>query len=124
MGSRIERREKMKKALVGIAAASLLLLTACGNSSGTYKAGTYTATAAGYGGDVTVEVKFDRDSILSVTVTEQNETAGIGDRAVEELPDQIVQAQTWKVDAVSTATVTSDAVKTAVRDCMEQAAGK
>lgn len=114
----------MKKALVGIAAASLLLLTACGNSSGTYKAGTYTATAAGYGGDVTVEVKFDRDSILSVTVTEQNETAGIGDRAVEELPDQIVQAQTWKVDAVSTATVTSDAVKTAVRDCMEQAAGK
>lgn len=114
----------MKQTLIGIAAALLLLLTACGDSSGTYRAGTYTATAAGYAGEVTVEVAFDKNSILSVTVTEQEETVGIGDRAAEELPDQIMQAQTWDVDAVSSATVTSDAIKAAVRDCMEQAAGE
>ncbi|WP_186802619.1 FMN-binding protein [Lacrimispora celerecrescens] len=31
---------------------------------------------------------------------------------------------TWEVDAVASATVTSDAIKAAVKDCIEQAKSK
>ena len=102
----------------------LTLLAGCGNTSGTYKAGTYTATAEGYGGDVTVEVEFDEESILSVSVIDQAETVGVGDRAVENLPVEMVEAQTWEVDAITAATVTSDSIKATVKDCMEQAENK
>lgn len=115
----------MKKLLLSAAAplCAFLLLSGCGgNSSAAYKAGTYTSTAAGYSGDVTVQVEFDETSILSVTVTGQTETESIGGKAIEEVPGKIEEAQTWEVDAVSQATVTSEAVKAAVKDCMEQAA--
>ncbi|EXG88542.1 hypothetical protein K413DRAFT_5471 [Clostridium sp. ASBs410] len=113
----------MKKMTLAIAAALciLALLTGCGGSTDTYKAGTYTAASEGYAGDVEVEVEFDQGSLLSVKVTDHNETVGFGDRAIEELPAKIVEELTWEVDAVASATVTSDAIKTAVKDCIEQA---
>ncbi|SET93073.1 FMN-binding protein [Lacrimispora sphenoides] len=116
----------MKKMTLAIAAALciLALFAGCGGSSDTYKAGTYTAAAEGYAGDVEVEVEFDQDSLLSVKITDHNETVGIGDRAIEELPAKIVEELTWEVDAVASATVTSDAIKTAVKDCIEQAKSK
>lgn len=114
----------MKKMTLAIAATLyiLALLTGCGGSTDTYKAGTYTGAAKGYAGDV--EVEFDQDSLLSVKVTDHNETVGICDRAIEELPTKIVEELTWEVDAVASATVTSDAIKTAVKDCIEQAKSK
>ncbi|MDR2051854.1 MAG: FMN-binding protein [Treponema sp.] len=115
------------KMTVALAAAVLCILTlsaGCRKSSGAYNAGVYTATAKGYAGDVTVEVTFDRDSILSVKVTDQNETAGFGDRAIGELPKKIVETQTYEVDGFTSATVTSNAIKAAVKDCVEQAKNK
>ena len=132
----------MKKALllIAVAACALVLLSGCtntsdGNNSGnnnnnnnsqseTYNAGTYTAIAQGYGGDLSVEVKFDSTSILSVDVTSHKETEGVGDQAVEALPGKIVEAQRYDVDVVSSATVTSNAIKDAVKDCVEQATRK
>ncbi|WP_349944520.1 FMN-binding protein [Lacrimispora sp. BS-2] len=116
----------MKKMTLVMAATLciLTLLAGCGRSADTYKAGTYTAAAEGYAGDVEVEVEFDQGSILSVKVTDHNETVGIGDRAIEELPPKIVEELTWEVDAVTSATVTSDAIKTAVKDCINQAKKK
>ena len=70
---------------------------------------------------MTVEVKFDSESILSVTILDQNETERGSDRALEEIPERIVEAQTSEVDAITSATVTSDAIKTAVTDCIRQA---
>lgn len=97
-------------------------LSGCsGEKSAAYHPGTYTSSASGYGGDVTVEVTFDRESILCVTVLEHSETPSVADRALEEIPEQIVKAQTSDVDAVTSATITSDAVKTAVADCIQQA---
>ena len=73
----------MKKSMVLMTAVLCLasLLTGCGSKPELYHAGTYTATAEGYAGDVSVEV-----------------------------------------DAISSATVTSDAIEAAVKDCMAQAA--
>ena len=71
-----------------------------------YLPGTYTATAQGCGGGVTVEVIFDETQIASVSI-----------------PELIVEGQTLAVDAVTGATVTSTAILTAVADCVTQAGG-
>ena len=73
-------------------------------------------------GSVTVAVEFDGSSILSIHVLSHSETVNISDLAIDELPSRIVEAQTWDVDAVSSATFTSDAIREAVRDCLAQAA--
>lgn len=85
--------------------------------------GTYTATAPGKVGDVTVEVTVSDSSIDSVTVTSHEETPGIGDMAVNQIPGAILAAQSTSVDAVATATVTSEAILAAVDDCLTQAGG-
>ena len=59
---------------------------------------------------------------MSVHVLSHSETVNISDLAIDELPSRIVEAQTWDVDAVSSATFTSDAIREAVRDCFAQAA--
>ncbi len=89
----------------------------------TYTAGTYTASAAGRNGDVTVEVTFSDSAIESIAVTDHAETDGIGTNATDNLPDAIVAAQSLGVEAVAGATVTSDAILAAVADCVEQAGG-
>ena len=115
----------MKKA---IAAVSLLLaLAGCSSSSSSsassslFKAGTYTGTGKGHNGDVTVEVVFTDSEIKSVTIKSQTETAGISDGAISDIPDEIVKVQSTKVDTVSGATVTSNAIIDAVNDCITQA---
>ena len=60
------------------------------NENAKYKAGTYTAVATGHNGDVKVEVVFDDTSIVSIKVLEHDETGGIGDLAMERLPEEIV----------------------------------
>ena len=87
-----------------------------------YNDGTYTASGKGIGGKVPVEVSIKDGVIASVTVGDNSETQGIGSKAIEQLPDAIVEANgTEGVDGVSGATVTSKAIFTAVDDCLEQA---
>ena len=69
-----------------------------------------------------VEVTADATTIYSITVTEQNETQGIGTNAIEQLPSAIVAANGVEgVDGVSGATITSNAIFDAVTDCLAQA---
>lgn len=76
--------------------------------------GVYTGVAKGFGGDITVEVTLGEGTIDAVTVREHAETEGIGSTAIERLTGEIVAAQSLQVDAVSGATVTSDAILAAV----------
>lgn len=112
----------LQSVVFSVLVGALLLCAGCGKSGDIYTAGVYTASAEGYSGPVTVEVEFDGSSILSVHVLSHSETVNISDRAIDEIPSQIVKAQTWDVDAVSSATFTSDAIREAVRDCLAQAA--
>lgn len=114
-------KKGLQSVLFSLLACALLLCAGCDKSGDLYTAGVYTASAEGYSGPVTVEVEFDGSSILSVQVVSHSETAHILDRAIDELPSRIVEAQTWNVDAISSATFTSDGIREAVRDCMEQA---
>ena len=82
----------------------------------------YTASASGvFGEPVVVEVEADENGIYSVTVVEHNETEGIGSIAVAELPGKIVEAQSVEIDGVAGATMTSNAIKTAVAETLREA---
>ncbi len=79
-----------------------------------------TAKGVGQGmdGDVVVQVEADAATIYDVQVLEQNETPGIGTVAVEKLPSAIVAANSIAVDAIAGATVTSNAIKDAIRQAL------
>ena len=77
-------------------------------------------TSTGMGGRVSVAVKLDADGkIAEVEVTRHSETEGIGTMAIDELPAKFAGLSTAEeidaVDAVSGATVTSTAIKAAVK---------
>ena len=91
-----------------------VLLTACVGAF----AEDYTASAPGMGGDVPVTVTYEDGRITAVTVGENNETPGIGDKAVEALPARIVEEQSLTVDAVAGATVTSEAILAAAETAL------
>lgn len=80
----------------------------------------YLGTGTGIGGDVLVRVTMDGDKIANVEVVAQNETEGIGDKAIEAIPAAIVAANSADVDVVASATVTSEAIIAAVKDALSQ----
>ncbi|MDD3410125.1 MAG: FAD-dependent oxidoreductase [Eubacteriales bacterium] len=128
----------MKKIMAVLVALTMILSLngiAFGEAAATGKtpmtAGTYEGTAVGLNGPVTVSVTVTEDAITSIDVTAQQETPGIGapltekgyegDTPVAMLPGRIVEAQSLAVDAISGATITSYAVKNAVKDALTQA---
>ena len=105
----------MKKLLVVCIA--LLALTACGGS----KAQTYTGEGQGMGGAVTATVTIEEGKITAVTFEHENETPGISDPAFNEMPQKFIDAQSYDVDVVSGATITSEAMIDAVAEALEKA---
>ncbi len=77
--------------------------------------GTYTGTGKGIGGKFEVTVTVKGGKVTKVEVGENSETEGIGSKAIEQLPEQIVEANgTEGVEALAGATVTSNAIFDAV----------
>ena len=83
---------------------------------------TSTVTVQGFEGPITVEVVADANEIYSITVTDHNETIGLGAEAVQWLPPAMVESQKIDVDVYSGATTTSEALKEAVTSSKEKAA--
>lgn len=94
-----------------------------GSGEGLFTAGTYEASAEGYGGTLTIETTFTESEIEKVEVVESNETVGIGDSAIESLTDQTIENQTLALDVVSGATLSSEAFIEALEDTVKQADG-
>ena len=90
-------------------------------AGGMYVPGTYTAESTGMG-KVVVNVTVDENSITAIEIDGSGETPGIGSVAVEKLPDAIVEANTYEVDGVAGATLTSTAIRNAVAAALEEAA--
>lgn len=88
-----------------------------------YNAGVYQGTTKGHNGDLKVEVELSNDAIVSVKILEHVESEGISDPARERIPADVVAGQTLNVDTVSGATVTSNALLTAIADAITQAGG-
>ena len=111
----------MKK-LTSLAIVLAMMLTLC-LCPALAEGGKVTATGVGQGidGDVVVQVEADATTIYDVKVLEQNETPGIGSVAVEQLPGKIVEANSIAIDGIASATVTSTAIKTAIREALVSA---
>ncbi|SKC39302.1 ABC transporter substrate-binding protein [Maledivibacter halophilus] len=82
--------------------------------------GIYKGIAKGYHDDINVKVEIDNEGVInSIIVGDNTETEGIGTVAIEKIPERIVEAQSLKIDAISGATVTSDAVINATANALE-----
>ena len=88
-----------------------------------YTPGTYTGTGLGNGGDIVVEVTFSENAIESIDVVDQSETAIVASKALETLPETIIEEQSLGIDAVSGASLASFGLINAVADAAEQAGG-
>ncbi|NLD51914.1 MAG: FMN-binding protein [Clostridiales bacterium] len=69
----------------------------------------------GFGGAVKVQVTLEDGKITKVEVLEHAETNGIGTPGLEQMPGRIVEAGSADVDIVTGATLTSNAIKDAVK---------
>lgn len=86
------------------------------------KSGTYTATEKGFGGDVTVSVTVDKDGkMTNLDLVGTDETQDIGGKALEVLKGEVLANQTDKVDAIVGATMSSNAVLTALSKALKEA---
>ena len=108
----------MSKRLLSLALCLLLALSVVPAMAETV---TGTASAMGLNGEVTVTVELTDGVITSVTAEGAQETPGIGSVAIEQLPALMAQNNTINVDAVSGATITSNAILTAVREALKNA---
>ena len=112
---------KSMRTILALLMAALLALSTGAAAEAAFTPGTYQASAKGMAGDVTLATTFDENSILSIEVISQNETPSIGGPVLEKLPAQIVAEQSLNVDTVTGATMTSNAILDAVRQCVEMA---
>lgn len=91
-----------------------LIMTSCGTK--TVKAGTYSATEKGFGGDVTVNLSLDETGkITKVDINAEKETPSVGQAAAPKLAESIIKNQSFAIDVVSGATFTSNAVLAATK---------
>ena len=92
------------------------------DNADTYTDGTYTASAQGCLSEVGVTVTITGGKVTDVDIDASGETPELGGNAAAALAEQLTEAGTTTgVDAVAGATMTSDAVFTAMDDCLSQA---
>ena len=124
MKNNVTRKEFLKGAAAAAFSMGLLgVPTLAEEASGGYTPGTYTASANGMNGPVTVTMTFDEASIVDVVIDAAGETPEIGGAAAETLVQQILEGQSSVIDGVSGASVTGKAVMEAAADCIRQAGG-
>lgn len=86
------------------------------------KAGEYIVDATGMK-PMQVKVVLGETSIDSIEVISHEETPGVSDAALKEIPENIVEEQNLGVDTVSGATYTSSAIIEATTKAVEEAGG-
>jgi uncharacterized protein with FMN-binding domain len=82
----------------------------------------YSATATGYGGDVTVEVSITKTGkIGTFHVDAPKESRDKGQIAADKIAKEVIKEQSLFVDSVSGATITSTAILTAAEIALQEA---
>ena len=113
----------MKRILVLFVALAMVLGCLPAFSETVTGTATGTATIQGFGGDITVTVVLDGTEIIDVTIDGPGETAGIGQKIIDEWPLAFLEYN-GIVDTYSGATfagITREAVIAAMRQALENA---
>jgi uncharacterized protein with FMN-binding domain len=80
----------------------------------------YLGAATGMGGDVVVKVRIDGARIAAVEAVSHNETQGLSDPAIAQIPRAIVAANSPDVDVIAGASITSRAIMNAVKNAQSK----
>ena len=109
----------MKKAIIAILV--LVLVAGAVFAQQRLRNGSYTATADGYEGPLTVTVTVSRARISAITISEHSDTQAYVTMVTNTMIPAMIEAQSAEVDALAGATGTSNGVKQAVQDAIDQA---
>ena len=116
------KKAQIKKSVSALAMAAIIAVSLFGYGCGAKSASTssdagvsgdFTATAKGFGGDVSVTLTLTDSVITGCTAEGKDETEGVGSEAIAKMPGEIAESGSIAVDGVSGATVTSTAIKEA-----------
>ncbi len=122
----LSRRTFLKGAAATAVAAAFAGVTGLdapkAKAAAAYTPGTYTATATGMG-TVTMTATFSEDAITDIVLDVSQETPEIGQAAAEEIRNQLLAAQSAEIDGVSGASLTSQAARECLNNCIAQASG-
>ncbi|NLW17928.1 MAG: FMN-binding protein [Firmicutes bacterium] len=80
--------------------------------------GVYEGAAQGFSDEIRVKVTVESGRITAVEVVSINDTPEVYPKAVEEVPERIIEKQHWNVDATSGATVSSKGIMEAVKNAL------
>lgn len=86
------------------------------------KAGEYVIDITGMK-PMQVKVVLGEKSIEGVEIVSHDETPGVSDAAIKDMPTKIVEKQSVGIEVISGATLTSNAIISAVKSAIEQAGG-
>ena len=116
------KKAQIKKSVSALAMAAVIAVSLFGYGCGAKSASTssdagvsgdFTATAKGFGGDVSVTLTLTDGAITDCTAEGKDETQGVGSEAIAKMPGEIAESGSIAVDGVSGATITSTAIKEA-----------
>ena len=80
-----------------------------------------TAQAQGHNGPIDLEIGVENQEIVNVDVKKHSETKGIFNQVFSKLRDDILDNQSFDIDAISGATIMSDAILKSAKDAVEEA---
>ena len=116
------KKAQIKKSVSALAMAAVIAVSLFGYGCGAKSASTssdagvsgdFTATAKGFGGDVSVTLTLTDGAITGCTAEGKDETEGVGSQAIAKMPGAIAESGSIAVDGVSGATITSTAIQEA-----------
>lgn len=90
-------------------------------NAGTLKDGKYTGQGEGKGGIITVEVTVENGKVAKIDVVEHHETEGLCDAPMQEIIDNVIESNSFNVDTVSGATLTSQGLLEAIKVALIEA---
>lgn len=89
--------------------------------AGSFKDGTYTGEAEGFGGTIQVSVTVEAGSISEITIDSADGEDNAYLTMAEDVIETILKAQSADVDTVSGATYSSTGIREAVRNALKEA---
>ncbi len=105
------------KRIISLSMVTILLVMTLAFPAVAWNDGVYSGEAAGHNGPIALEVTVEKNKITDITIVSHSETPYLSDAGFA-VTETIINKQSYIVDSVTGATVTSDAVMVAIREAL------